>query len=238
MAATLARRRPPSSSGPGLWPFTPATRVRIPLGVWSKPCSRAGVTRRCESPRRRGRRRRAASAASRSRGTPRSARRGRRCPRTRADSRTRRDRPVSRGGSCRVGARRRAPDGSAPNRARLEPWRRRCLGRAGGLRRTRRRGVPPPRLEPGTAPGAPAATAAASVSSATVGCVPSPRTNPPEQRRASSAREESARSATCTVDQCCRPVPSMIRLPSSSRGDPSRSPGIPRRRRRTRCRTR
>jgi hypothetical protein len=40
-------------------------------------------------------------------------------------------------------------------------------------------------------------------------------------------RKKSARSATWTVDQCCCPVPSMIKLPWSSRGEPSSSPGIP-----------
>src|SRR6185312_16734089 len=39
-------------------------------------------------------------------------------------------------------------------------------------------------------------------------------------------RKTSARSAACTVDQCCWPVPSMIRWPASSRGEPRSSPGI------------
>ena len=39
--------------------------------------------------------------------------------------------------------------------------------------------------------------------------------------------KKSATSATWTVDQCCCPVPSMIRLPASSRGEPRMMPGIP-----------
>ena len=40
-------------------------------------------------------------------------------------------------------------------------------------------------------------------------------------------RKKSARSAAWTVAQCCRPVPSMIRLPASSRGELRSTPGTP-----------
>ena len=43
----------------------------------------------------------------------------------------------------------------------------------------------------------------------------------------SADRKTAARSATWTVAQCWPPAPSMIKLPSASRGEPSRIPGMP-----------
>ena len=70
----------------------------------------------------------------------------------------------------------RARDRTAPNRARRVPWPRRWPDPAAGPRRSSRPTAPWPLVRSRTAPGAPAATAAASVSSATVGFAPSPIT--------------------------------------------------------------
>jgi len=116
-------------------------------------------------------------------------------------------------GSCRSGTRRRATDGTDASRARLGLWPRRCPDRGAGPRRSSRPGGPGlHRRSRGPLPGR---RPRAALSSRT-------------------RRKACARSAACTVDQCCWPVPSMIRLPASSRGEPRSSPGIPPRRRRMR----